>query len=662
MRRILLIEPKYKNKYPPIGLMKLASYHRLLGDQVEFFKGDIKDLIAQKLTETCIDRLKEIWADYHWHHLYHSIERFIKSGKVEFLVDIPFHENNEVSFNIIGCIQHFSKVFRKKSVYHYPQWDRIYVTTLFTFYWKVTVEAIHAVKPLTNSLDNIYVGGVLASLLQKELELETGIKSWPGLLDKPGILDPDNSIAQTLVIDNLPLDYSILEEVDYEYPTGSAYFTFMTKGCTRKCAFCSVPILEPTYKPKIETKDKFFEIKALYGEQQNLLLMDNNVLASPNFLEIIQEIKDMGFTKGATFVEPNQFEISLANLRNGINDKAYVRRIFKLLKDFRKRLKSAVLERYNTILADHRLNDLLTINKDSILLAAEAISPIYERYRSKAPRQRYVDFNQGTDARYVTDELMRAMSEIPIRPLRIAFDYWGMREQYEAAIRLAAKYGISELSNYILYNFKDKPDELYKRLEINVMLGEELNIHIYSFPMKYIPLFGEEAKDRNFIGNKWNRKFIRAIQSILNVTKGIVAPGRSFFERAFGKDIEEFRELLYMPEAYIVYRKIFEDLGLTDNWRKLFRALSDAEKSMLCSIIETNQFSELSPGLSSSYLELLAHYRVRRDDIETFRNGDTDYQQMKKQFDKMVNEDRFKNLTLTYDFERETVSKRRIAV
>ena len=54
-----------------------------------------------------------------------------------------------------------------------------------------------------------------------------------------------------------------------------------------------------------------------------------------------------------------------------------------------------------------------------------------------------------------------------------------------------------------------------------------------------------------------------AVQSILNVTKGIVAPATknektSFFHKAFGKDLNEFFELLYMPETYIVYRSIFE--------------------------------------------------------------------------------------------------------
>ena len=48
-RRILLLEPKYRNKYPPIGLMKIATYHRLLGDHVTFFKGDMKDLVLDEL-------------------------------------------------------------------------------------------------------------------------------------------------------------------------------------------------------------------------------------------------------------------------------------------------------------------------------------------------------------------------------------------------------------------------------------------------------------------------------------------------------------------------------------------------------------------------------------------------------------------------------------
>ena len=37
-------------------------------------------------------------------------------------------------------------------------------------------------------------------------------------------------------------------------------------------------------------------IDALYGPKKDLLLMDNNVVASPRFKEIIAEIRDLGFT------------------------------------------------------------------------------------------------------------------------------------------------------------------------------------------------------------------------------------------------------------------------------------------------------------------------------------------------------------------------------
>ncbi len=52
-RRVLLIEPNWKNKYPPQNLMKLATYFRsVCGDDVRFFKGDLKIFGAQLLLET----------------------------------------------------------------------------------------------------------------------------------------------------------------------------------------------------------------------------------------------------------------------------------------------------------------------------------------------------------------------------------------------------------------------------------------------------------------------------------------------------------------------------------------------------------------------------------------------------------------------------------
>jgi len=657
MRNILLIEPNYKNKYPPIGLMKIATYHRMLGDNVKFYKGELRDLVVDQLYQECLKKLVKIDSSIAWYLFATGIKQFIKTKRIDILEQLRI-EKSPYQLLILNCLSDYSDQYKKKLWEKNPKWDRVYVTTLFTFYWKITIQTIEFAKKLVKDPDQLLVGGIMASLLYKEIEEATGIITYQGLLDKPGLLDPKNPKAKKIVIDDLPLDYSILDEIDYEYPTKSAYFTFMTKGCTRKCAFCSVPILEPTYKPKIDTADKFFSIKEKFGEQQNLLLMDNNVLASPKFLEIIDEIKEMGFVTGATFIEPNQLNIAIKNLREeneNNNDYAFMRRIYRLLHDLMNRLKTTTKQNFYNTLDKYHLIKFETVTKENLLFAYEELKEVYEKYRLKSRKQRFVDFNQGTDARYVTDEIMKKMSEIPIRPLRLAFDYIGIKEKYINAVRLAHKYKIKELSNYILYNFHDSPDDLYNRLRINVDLVEELGLAIYSFPMKYIPLFGEEAKGRTFIGKKWNKKFIRAIQSILNVTKGIVAPGRSFFEKAFGNDITQYREILYMPETYIVYRYFFEDIGLTGMSRKAFNSLTPDEREFVLPIIESNDFSQVQKITSSKrLLQLFRHYNIKKEDVS---EKDNDYKQLKSQFKKLIKNDQFIDLTLTYDFEDEKPRK-----
>lgn len=654
-RKILLIEPRYRNKYPPIGLMKIATYHRLLGDDVTFYKGEIRNLVLDQLTEDCIERLGQIDRRMPWPLYRQYIRDYLYLRKTVALDKIDLNQSKYASL-LSDMLRSYADIYRKQDYARYPKWDRVYVTTLFTFYWKITVETIEDAKHLVRNEEDLHVGGVLASLLHKEIEAETGIKPHQGLLDKPGILDPHLRKAKNIVVDDLPLDYSILDEIDYEYPTGSAYFTFMTKGCTRKCAFCSVPILEPTYKPKIATANKFDEIKKTFGEQQNLLLMDNNVLASPNFPEIIQEIKSMGFYKGASMVPPNELNIAIRNLRNRVNDKAYVKKAFNLHQNILKRLKGEVQQKYYDTLGEYNLLRLETTTKKQLLAAHKELKPIFEKYRLKAPRRRHVDFNQGTDARYVTEETMRLMSEIPIKPLRLAFDYWGIRDKYENAVRLAAKYGILDLSNYLLYNFKDSPDELYMRMALNVKLNRELGTRIFSFPMKYVPLFGEDAKSREYIGPKWNKKFIRAIQSVLNVTKGIVAPGGNFFEKAFGQTIQEFNELLYMPETYIIYRKVFDTNGKADEWRRTFRNLNVDERSIAEKILQTNDHRNFQQHNHDRNLKaLFQHYDIDRDNALVFGKIDPEYIKIKVNTERMIKIDRFKNLTLTYDFEPEAI-------
>ncbi len=113
----------------------------------------------------------------------------------------------------------------------------------------------------------------------------------------------------------------------------------------------------------------------------------------------------------------------------------------------------------------------------------------------------------------------------------------------------------------MLYNYKEKPVELYYRLKLNVELCDTLSINIYSFPMKYHPIMDPKYfQNREYIGVYWNRKFIRTIQAVLNSTKGKIGTSRSFFNKAFGKDENEFNKILHMPETFIIYRLECENL------------------------------------------------------------------------------------------------------
>ncbi len=94
--------------------------------------------------------------------------------------------------------------------------------------------------------NELKIGGVLATVLANEVYKATGIKPHKGLLNKPGDLDYNN-----IIIDELPLDYSILDEIEYKYPENNAYYGYMTRGCINKCSFCAVWKIEPTFNQYI---------------------------------------------------------------------------------------------------------------------------------------------------------------------------------------------------------------------------------------------------------------------------------------------------------------------------------------------------------------------------------------------------------------------------
>jgi len=63
--------------------------------------------------------------------------------------------------------------------------------------------------------------------------------------------------------------------------------------------FCAVRRLEPKYVGYLPLKRQVRGIEQVYGPKRDLLLLDNNVLASDHFEDIIRDIVELGFERGA---------------------------------------------------------------------------------------------------------------------------------------------------------------------------------------------------------------------------------------------------------------------------------------------------------------------------------------------------------------------------
>lgn len=74
----------------------------------------------------------------------------------------------------------------------------------------------------------------------------------------------------------------------------------------------------------------------------------------------------------------------------------------------------------------------------------------------------------------------------------------------------------------------------------------------------------------------------------MNATHAVVGPKEGFFLHAFGETVDDFIELIYMPELYITKRK--ENSENIERWKRLFRSLTTNEKNSFINLIKDNKF------------------------------------------------------------------------
>jgi len=308
---------------------------------------------------------------------------------------------------------------------------------------------------------------------------------------------------------------------------------------------------------------------------------------------------------------PNQLDIALRRYRLGGLSKEDVADLFSYLNRLHSNIRNADTKaQFGNIL---RLIESSDDKMEALIDELSFIAEVVEKYRSKSKGHRYVDFNQGLDASLIDNTTLNHLTKIPLRPIRIAFDFISEEKVYRKAVRLAHNHGIREISNYMLYNFSDRPEDLWKRLKINVELSAELGVHIFCFPMKYVPL---DHRDRFHVGKGWREKYLKAILAIINVTGGIVTcDGQSFFEKAFGATLDEFFEIMSMPKDLITYRFHYERIGITQLWKKEYSLLNIDEKNELIDIVskdvKTIKSIINSGDFSSALAQILPFYLIQ---------------------------------------------------
>lgn len=318
---ILLVEPDFYTRYPPLGLLKLAALHRYQGDTVELLRGE-------------------------------------------------------------------QRPARRP--------DKVYVTSLFTYAWKPVHRAVRYYKRLFPDVP-VWLGGIYASLLPDHAATSEADHVHKGLMDEAEGFLPD---------------YDLL-------PQWNGSIMFASRGCIRRCGFCSVPKLEGrpsalkySIRHLIYPGHPRAENCCSKTHHTRVILWDNNILGNPNWRALFDELEELGMV---------------------------------------------------------------------------------------------TDFNQGLDARLVTQEVAEKIARMQMEVVRVAYDYHGIGPFVERAIRFLREAGVSprKIVSYTLFNYQDDPEDFFERVR------DLLNWGAVCYPMRFEPLTSLE-KNR-FVSPRWEREELEMV-------------------------------------------------------------------------------------------------------------------------------------------------------
>ena len=149
--------------------------------------------------------------------------------------------------------------------------DHIFITSLFTYWSRYVKDCVQHYKNLYPKA-KVVVGGVYTSLMPEHCKKYTGCDEV-----FVGVHKEAEEFAK-----NHKLDYSLLDSGN-PHPI-DCQIIHATRGCPRKCQFCGVWKLEPTFESKKSIKNEI--------NSNKLIFYDNNFLMNPYIEQLLKEITE----------------------------------------------------------------------------------------------------------------------------------------------------------------------------------------------------------------------------------------------------------------------------------------------------------------------------------------------------------------------------------
>jgi hypothetical protein len=140
--------------------------------------------------------------------------------------------------------------------------DLIYVTSLFTWAWKPVWASIYYYKDMFPNVE-VILGGLYASLMPEHAKLSNADHICTGIFNDAEKIMPAYDLVPKW-------DGSIVQS---------------SRGCNRECPYCAVWRIEGKIN---STRDSIKEL--IYPKHTRIILWDNNILQSPNWKNIFEEL------------------------------------------------------------------------------------------------------------------------------------------------------------------------------------------------------------------------------------------------------------------------------------------------------------------------------------------------------------------------------------